>query len=384
MNNSIQVKNCRVCGHKFFKEPLLGYENMPKAAQCLPDAGSLKNDKGIDLDLCQCSGCGLVQLSGPPVSYYREVIRASAVSEEMKNFRKKQFKAFVNQYALKNKKIVEIGCGRGEFLSIIQTFVAESYGLEYSPESVSQCINNGLKVFPGFVENNDYKIKNSPFDAFFILNFLEHLPEPNATLRGIYNNLNNEGVGLIEVPNFDMILQKKLFSEFISDHLFYFTKDTLNFTLEMNGFETIDCKIQWYDYIISAIVRKKKKTDLSDFQNDRLKLKQEIENYLSNFENKKVAIWGASHQALAILSLLNLSGRIEYVIDSAAFKQGKYTPATHIPIVAPDKLNSDPVDAIIVMAAGYSDEVVKIIKRDFDQNIKISVLRDFGLDIIQS
>jgi len=137
MNNSIQVKNCRVCGHKFFEEPLLRYENMPKAAQCLPDAGSLKNDKGIDLDLCQCSGCGLVQLSGPPVSYYREVIRASAVSEEMKNFRKKQFKAFVNQYALKNKKIIEIGCGRGEFLSIMQTVAAESYGLEYSPESVS-------------------------------------------------------------------------------------------------------------------------------------------------------------------------------------------------------------------------------------------------------
>ncbi|HPV52421.1 MAG TPA: hypothetical protein PLN37_10100, partial [Smithella sp.] len=82
--------------------------------------------------------------------------------------------------------------------------------------------------------------------------------------------------------------------------------------------------------------------------------------------------------------LLDLSGRIEYIIDSAKFKQGKYTPATHIPIVAPDKLNSNPVDAVIVMAAGYSDEVAKIIKRDFDKNIKISVLRDFGLDIIQS
>jgi len=175
-----------------------------------------------------------------------------------------------------------------------------------------------------------------------------------------------------------------LFSEFISDHLFYFTEETLKFTLELNGFEIIDCKIQWYDYIISTAVRKKKKTDLSDFQNDRLKLKEEIESYLSNFKNKKVAVWGASHQALAILSLLDLSGRIEYIIDSAKFKQGKYTPATHIPIVAPDKLNSNPVDAVIVMAAGYSDEVAKIIKRDFGKNIKISVLRDFGLDIIQS
>jgi len=384
MNDIISNNKCRVCGHKFFNEPLLRYENMPKAAQFMPDAQSLINDNGVNLEVCQCSGCGLVQLSSPPVTYYREVIRASAVSDEMKNFRRKQFKDFVNKYSLQRKKIIEIGCGSGEFLSIIQAFAPESYGLEYSPESVSQCVKNGLKVIPGFVENDDYKIKNNPFDAFFILNFLEHLPEPNATLRGIYNNLNNEGIGLIEVPNFDMILQKKLFSEFIGDHLFYFTKETLGSTLWFNGFEIIDCKIQWYDYIISAIVRKKKKTDLSDFQNYQFKLKNEIEKYLSNFKNKKVAIWGASHQALAILSLLNLSGRIEYVIDSAAFKQGKFTPATHIPIVDPNKLNSDPVDAVIVMAAGYSDEVVKIIRREFSKNINISILRDFGLEIIQS
>ena len=289
--------------------------------------------------------------------------------------------------------------------------VSESYGLEYSPESVAQCLKSGLKVFPGFVENANYQINKSPFDAFFILNFLEHLPEPNETLRGIYNNLTDEGIGLIEVPNFDMILQKKLFSEFISDHLFYFTRETLSSTLWRNGFEIVDCKVEWYDYIISAVVRpvrnyqrktgkiewakdtgvakisngvrKKKKTDLSDFQSYQAKLKNEIEKYLFLFKDKKVAIWGASHQALAIISLLNLADRIIYVIDSATFKQGKFTPATHIPIVAPDKLHSDPVDAVIVMAAGYSDEVANIIRRKFDKNINISILRDFGLEIIK-
>ncbi len=384
MINSIPISKCRVCGNNFFDKPLLRYENMPKAAQCMPDAESLKDDRGVDLEVCQCSGCGLVQLSNAPVPYYREVIRASAVSEEMKIFRQKQFNDFVHQYSLKNKKIIEIGCGRGEFLSIMQEFVTESYGLEFSEQSVSDCQKMGLKVFPGFVEKDNYKMKNHPFDAFFILNFLEHLPEPNATLGGIFNNLTDDGIGLIEVPNFDMILQKKLFSEFIGDHLFYFTKETLGSTLWLNGFEILECKVLWYDYIISAVVKKRQKTDLSDFQNYQIKLKNEIDKYLLDFENKRVAVWGASHQALAILSLLNLSGRIEYVIDSAAFKQGKFTPATHIPIVAPDKLNSNPVDAIIVMAAGYSDEVAGIIRQKFDKKINISILRDFGLEIIKS
>ncbi|MBN1364306.1 MAG: methyltransferase domain-containing protein [Syntrophaceae bacterium] len=378
----------------------------------MPDIKSIKNDKGIDWEVCQCSGCGLVQLNTPPVPYYREVIRASAVSAKMKAFRRKQFNNFVKKYFLQKKKIIEIGCGKGEFLSIMQKFVPRAYGLEYSKESVAYCVKNGLKVFPGFVESADYKLNNTPFDAFFILNFLEHLPEPNSVLQGIYNNLTDDGIGLVEVPNFDMILQKKLFSEFIGDHLFYFTRETLNSTLGLNGFEIIDCKVEWYDYVMSAVVRpvrnhprksgkvkygketgiaqfsngvkKKRKTDLSDFKNHQAKLKKEIEKYLSIFKNKKVAIWGASHQALAIISLLNLSGKIEYVIDSAMFKQGKFTPATHIPIVAPDKLYSDPVDAIIVMAAGYSDEVAGIIRRKFDKRINISILRDFGLEIIKN
>ena len=105
----------------------------------------------------------------------------------------------------------------------------------------------------------DICLENSPFDAFFILNFFEHLPNPNSTLQSLYHNLSDDGIGLIEVPNFDMILRNNLFSEFIGDHLFYFTKETLKATLERNGFEVIECEEIWYKYIISAVVKKRKK-----------------------------------------------------------------------------------------------------------------------------
>lgn len=353
---------------------------MPKAAQFLPDAKSLKNDKGVTLTVFQCSGCGLVQLNDTPVPYYKEVIRAAAISNEMKDFRIKQFGNFVQKFSLKGKKIIEIGCGRGEYLSFIQQSGVRAYGLEYSKESVAHCLKNGLKVSKGFIENSNFKIKNAPFNAFFILNFLEHLPDPNSIFRGIYNNLTDDAIGLVEVPNFDMILQKKLFSEFIPDHLFYFTKETLNTTLKLNGLEIIECNEVWHDYIISAIVKKRKKFDISHFYKYQAKLENEIEKYICRFKNKKVAIWGAGHQALAIIALMNLAGKIKYVIDSAPFKQGKYTPATHISIVSPDTLDSDPVDAVIIIAASYSDEVAKIIRQKFDRNINIAILRDFGLE----
>ncbi len=376
------INNCRVCGHEFFKEPLLLYENMPKAAQFLPDVESLESDKGVDLEVCQCSGCGLVQLSNDPVPYYKDVIRAAAFSEEMKDFRRKQFDSFIQKYSLKRKKIIEIGCGRGEYLSLMQQFGVDAYGLEHLEESVTQCVNSGLKVSKGFIETTAYKADYGPFDAFFILNFLEHLPDPNSTIRGIYNNLTDDAIGLVEVPNFDMILRNKLFSEFISDHLFYFTRETLIVTLRLNGFEIIDCNEVWYDYIISVIIRKRKKLDISLFYKYQEQLRDEIEEYIRRYKDKRVAIWGAGHQALAVISLTKIADKIRYVVDSAPFKQGKYTPATHLPIVPPDKLYTDPVDAVIVMAASYSDEVARIIQQKFGGKINVAILRDFGLEVV--
>mgnify|MGYP003150684578 FL=1 len=143
----MSIDNCRVCGGRFFNEPLLKYENMPKAAQNMPDPYSVYLDRGVDLEVCQCVCCGLVQLSNEPVSYYKEVIRASAFSDEMREFRIKQFEEFIEKYSLQHKKIIEIGTGKGEYLSLMGQFNVKTYGIEYSKESVKHCQKNNLEVY---------------------------------------------------------------------------------------------------------------------------------------------------------------------------------------------------------------------------------------------
>lgn len=378
----MSIRTCRVCGKDLFVEPLLRFENMPKAAQNFPSAESLVYDTGVDLTVCQCSGCGLVQLSNDPVPYYREVIRAAAFSEVIKDFKTKQFVGFIQKYSLQGKKVIEIGCGCGEFLSLLKPFDIDAYGLEYSDASVAQCIKSGLNVSKGYLDNKPNILSSGPFDAFLLLMFLEHMPDPNSALWGIYNNLSDNAIGLVEVPNFDMMLRNKLFSEFIGDHLLYFSRDTLQTTLNLNGFEIIECNELRDDYVISAVVKKRGKLDISDFYDQQIKIQTEIYEYISRFGEKKVAIWGAGHQALAIIASTKIEDKIRYVVDSAPFKQGKYTPATHLPVVAPDTLCSEPVDAVIVMAASYSDEVARIIRQKFDRRINVSILRDFGLEIV--
>lgn len=395
------MKNCRVCAQHFFSRPLLRYENMPGVAQNFPDVNSVHSDKGVDLEIMQCSVCGLVQHSSPPVPYFRDVIRAAGYSLEMGEFRRKQFTEFLKKYSLIGKKVIEIGCGRGEYLSLMKECGARTYGIEHLPASVHACLQNDLNVEQNFIEDKTKKLGNGPFDAFFCLNFLEHIPDINTFLQGIRNNLIDDGIGLVEVPNFEMILRENMFCEFMTDHLYYFTNETLRTTLALNGFEVIESKDVWHDYILSAVVKKDpafkttkletkkvfnyqpEELDLSSFKKNQTQLQKEFSDYLSKFPPKSVAIWGAGHQSLAIMSLAKLDEKIKYVFDSAPFKQNKYTPATHIHIVSPQKIEEDlSIKSVIVIGASYSDEIVRTLKENYRKDLIVSVFRHNKLESV--
>ncbi len=208
----MKTERCRICGSDLPEKPLLTLVNVPSRAQFLPVEKELRKDRGINLKIFQCRFCGVVQLSNNPVSYYRSVIRATGISDEMRSFREKTIFRFCkkNIHSLE-KKIIEIGCGAGEYLSIMNNTGAITYGIEYENKLVKECRKKGLKVSKDFIASSDHILKNRPFDAFFTLNYLEHLPYPCETLKGIFNNLKEDAAGIVEVPNFDMILRKIFF-----------------------------------------------------------------------------------------------------------------------------------------------------------------------------
>lgn len=376
-------KHCGLCATPLRDKPLLIYPQMPKSAQHFPTLETVAEDLVIDLKIVQCSSCGLVQLDNEPVSYYREVIRASAFSKEMGEFRQQQFTDFIAKYALKNKKIIEIGCGKGEYLSLMNQQGVNGFGLEAAQNSVQHCLTNGLQVQQGYTENEHYSFNHAPFDAFFMLNFLEHLPGPIQVLKGIANNLTTDGIGLVEVPNFDMMLRENLFTEFVTDHLWYFTRDSLQHLLNLSGFEVLECKEIWQAYILSAVVRKRKVLDVTGFQAAHRDLTTQLHAYIDGFSAGQVAIWGAGHQALTVIAITQIASKIKYVVDSAPFKQDKLTPTTHLPIVSPDYFfQDDKVAGVIVMAAAYSDEVATIVRKRSSKPIQIAILRTFGLQLV--
>jgi hypothetical protein len=112
-------------------------------------------------------------------------------------------------------------------------------------------------------------------------------------------------------------------------------------------------------------------------------VKNQLCNFINQFSAKSVAIWGAGHQALAVIAMAGIAPSIKYVIDSAPFKQGKYTPATHLLINSPEALLIDPPHAVIVMAAGYSSEIVGLLKKSYPNISNIAILREDRLEVIE-
>lgn len=379
------VNKCIVCGAPLWSKPLLVCHNMPAAAQNLPSKDELKGEKAIDYNLYQCSGCGLVQIDTSPVDYYKDVKRSGGYSTTMFDLRCDQYKRFLEMCPIETKRVLEVGCGQGEFLRVWREakFPVDAYGIENEATLVDIAKKDGLKVIKAFALDENTKIEGAPFDAFCSFNFLEHQPDPNGMLRCIFNNLADDAWGLVTVPSLEYILDEESYYELIRDHLLYFSQDAFRFVLEKNGFSVKAVRVVNGD-TWEAIVEKKKPINTKAICENKINLQNEIHEIVFPLKqkNEKLAIWGASHQGLTILSSMDFEGVIAYVIDSAPFKQGRYTASSHIKIVPPDYLKEEPVSTVLIIAPGYTDEIASIICEKYGKDIRVYALRGNGIETI--
>ena len=397
---------CIACRTELPKEALFVLENAPASAQNIPDAAEVGEDKGITLNLRQCPECGLVQFDCTPVDYYRDVIRAGGFSTTMTELRRRQYQHLIETYGLEGKKFIEVGCGRGEFINVLREFPVQVFGMEHKEDLIAIARDNGLCVWREFPETADQKFMGAPeaegsegpYDAFLSFNFLEHQPYPDVMLSAIYNNLVDGGMGLVTVPALEYIVERGNYYELIRDHIAYYSFDALRNLLENNGFKVLEEEMINRD-TISMIVQKmsaeEREARVSQMVVREQKSTDENENIVASLvkgheivlndvnhlldklaaEQKTIALWGASHQGFTLASTTPLCERVSYIIDSAPFKQGRFAPASHLPIVAPDYFLEHPVDVIMIVAPGYSDEIANVIRTRFGEDVRILTLR---------
>lgn len=377
---------CIVCNAKLYKDPIYVCKNMPAVSQNLPTKEELEKDIPIDFELCQCSGCGLVQFNNEPVSYYRDSTRAGERCEALISLRKEQYKYMIEKFNLQGKKIVEIGAGKGGFLRTLvelKQYDIKEYGIEYNENFVKIARDvEKVNVQQGNPESADTVIDGAPFDAFTSFAYPARLIDPNAMMQCIYNNTTDDAVGLMMVPSLEHLLSPGGYYDITADHIAYYDIETLHFLLQKNGFDIIEYG-EVADIYLYAYVKKRKKYDIKLVWQDVKKLTDKISNYVKNEKNtgKKIAIWCAGHFAFTVLAMIESSKDIEYIIDNATFKKGKYSPVTHIPIVGPEHFVECPVDTIMILGPMYVKELINEIHEKCSSSVNIVAVDRYGLQL---
>jgi len=362
---SSEIFSCRLCDSENV-DNLIELDDFPQASQHFLDKPSdWACDAAITLKISQCGSCGLVQLRNDPVHYFRDVITAASLSEKSKSSLVQEWTPFIEKFGLLGKSAIEIGSSRGDFLEVLERLGLKAVGIEHSHENIQESLKKGLTVERAYLLGVSDFLEGK-YDLVVCNNFLEHQPQTRNFIRNLHALVREDGFIYISVPNLEYLLNKSCLYEFVVDHLVYFTEKTLKLAFEINGFEIIDQYKKNNGNDLVLIAKPRNRIDLAPAKKTVDKILLSIKKVTSNAikSNKRIAVWGAGHRALALMAMADLQ-EIEYVVDSASFKQDKYTPILHKKIISPEDFLTMGCNLLIVMLPGsYAQQITSFLKEN--------------------
>jgi 2-polyprenyl-3-methyl-5-hydroxy-6-metoxy-1,4-benzoquinol methylase len=214
-----------------------------------------------DFKICKCKECEMIYLNPRYTSsaieeFYNETYygRENSTVGGYQSYESQQadltltylkFYKEVLPYVKQKKRVLDIGCGFGYFLSNTTKDFNESVGLDVSEQACIELRKKGL----GAINSNVEKISPlevGKFDLIVMTDFIEHVYDLNIFMLKLKDICNPDAILLIVTPNYNSWLRifsgRNWVSFKIPEHVNYFTPKTLEQFLEKYSFEVINCK----------------------------------------------------------------------------------------------------------------------------------------------
>ena len=150
-------------------------------------------------------------------------------------------------------RLLDVGCGNGDFLLKMKECGMKVFGIEPSAHGYSICKARGLNVLNSFLEKAGFP--DEFFDVVTVNHVLEHTPDPKKTLSYVKRILKPSGIAIIQVPNlrsFAFFISHKYYIHLdVPRHLFHFTQQTLEAYAKNARLKLI--KIKYYSSVIAIL-----------------------------------------------------------------------------------------------------------------------------------
>ena len=142
-------------------------------------------------------------------------------------------------------RILDFGCGWGEFLAMCARFGFEGYGVDFAPDRRKQ---GQVSIFPGIEDvRSELNGKKGFFHAATMFEVLEHLANPLDALKSLSELISPGGILILETPDCTGVEGIQNEREYRAihplSHINAFTPESLNRIAASAGFQRIDCGI---------------------------------------------------------------------------------------------------------------------------------------------
>jgi len=374
--------HCPNCHHQniedFFtieKAPVHSLVNIDSLEQALSIHRS-------DISLAFCNNCGFIFNSSfdTTLDYYTQGYEdQQGFSPTFVKFITGITNRFIDRYDMKNKDVIEIGSGKGDFISLISE-LGDNRGVGIDPAWVPGRTkpNPNVQFIKEFYSKEHGKL---PADSICCRHTLEHIHATGDFLKTIRDSIGDrkDVVLFFEVPSIVRILKIQAFWDIFYEHCTYMSLGSLARLFRTNGFEVLDMYLEYDDQYLFIEAKpvdgiSKKIHSLEESVEELKELTRTFSEKISitldiwrkrlaeiKAEGLRTVVWGGGSKSVGFLTQFDDLDVIDYVVDINPHMQGNFIPGIGKKYVGPEFLKEYKPEVVIIMNSVYIEEIRKML-----------------------
>jgi len=386
------ARSCRFCGHEL-RHSFVDLGMSPPCQTHIEPNQLDQMEPFYPLHALVCEKCLLVQLGEyvAPDNIFTEYAYFSSYSDSWVEHARRYTEAMRARFGIGASSLVmEIASNDGYLLQHFVRAGVPVLGIEPAANVAKEAVKKGIRTTVKFFGTNSAREIVAEFGKADLLlgnNVLAHVPNLNDFVAGMKVALKDGGVITMEFPHLMRLVAENQFDTIYHEHFSYFSFTTVEKVFAAHGITLFDVEelpthggsLRIYGRHaddaskpvgerVSDLKRREAAAGMlsldyyDKFGEQVRETKRKVLEFLIGAKRagKTIAGYGAPGKGNTLLNYCGIrTDFLDYTVDRNPYKQGKYTPGTHIPILSPDRIRETKPDYIFILPWNLKDEIMK-------------------------
>jgi SAM-dependent methyltransferase len=392
---------CRFCGNSL-KNTFVDLGMQPLCESYVGHDQLNQMEPFFPLHTYVCDNCFLVQLEEyiSPKEIFSEYAYFSSYSDAWLKHAENYVEMITNKLGLNAESLVlEIASNDGYLLQYFVKMGIPVLGIEPAANIAEVAIKKGVATlvkFFGLDIARELASEQKNADLLIGNNVLAQVPDLNAFVESTKIVLKASGVITMEFPHLMKLIERNQFDTIYHEHFSYFSFISVEKIFAAHGLTIYDVEelpthggslriyarhVEDESKPVTHFVTKLREMEISEGFSDLQtyfsfaeKVKETKRNFLSFLiklkqNGKSIVGYGAPGKGNTLLNYCGIrTDFLDYTVDRNPYKQGKFLPGTHVPILHPEKIKETKPDYVLILPWNIKEEIIS----------QLSYIRDWG------